>query len=160
MEQFRKKENILKFNKFSQINFQYHETSRQKETHLTIQNNNYSNHIDNSTKKFANVPRYHCYVCLLRHQNLFYRDFMLLESKGKVYLLIIFIFSSVVVFFDFCLSSILPKGNFRRLNAHPAIILFVRVVVKPFFIDVVQILPRKSLNKYLPAMEVLHKNLN
>ena len=93
---------------------------------------------------------------LLRHQTLFYRDFMLLESKGKVYLLIIFIFSFVVVFFDFCLSSILPKGNFRRLNAHTTI-LFVRVVVKPFFIDVVQIILRKSLNKYLPAMEVLHK---
>ena len=95
-------------------------------------------------------------MCLLRHQNLFYRDFMLLESKGKVYLLIIFIFSSVVVFFDFCLSSILPKGNFRRLNAHTTI-LFVRVVVKPFFIDVVQILLRKSLDKYLLAMEVLHE---
>ena len=68
------------------------------------------------------------YGYLLRQRKLAYKSSMLLESKGKVYLLIIFIFS-FVVFFYFCLSSILPKGNFRRLNAYTT----VRVVVNRFW---------------------------
>ena len=74
----------------------------------------------------------------------------LLESKGKVYLLLIFIFwllfsltTVYLLFYQRVISAVSMHTTFASLSGS-----------KPFA-DVIQILVGKSLNKYLIAMKVL-----